>query len=682
MPLLIMSLACAERPEGAESLARGGGTIHDAEGVFRAHGPGFRAEIVERDLDAGFDRAGVTLQVGEGALLLRTVRWGRGMLMRVIEPTDPAPARCVHAAPSAPCSPVLEYQTRGLTEWWIRAPGGFEQGWTLPEPPPGSGELRLELALDGAVVEANGPDLWLRGPDGTELRVRAPTAQDADQRPLPARFEAGYPGFSIVVDDSGARYPLRIDPVYTTPSVTLAPGGTRSVGWSVAPAGDVNGDGVADVLVGAPQAGSGVVYLFAGSEAGVVTAPLSTLRGEDGGDEFGAAVSGAGDVNGDGFDDVIVGARGHDQNRGRAYVFLGAADGLVTPAAVMMDGEDSPAFFAESVSGAGDINGDCFADVIVGSPDYNSTTGRAYLYAGSPAGVSSTPMTVITGEDASSSLGRSVSAAGDVNEDGYGDVLVGADMFNGFRGRVYLYLGSPEGIAETPESVLDGEAPDAIFGFAVSGAGDLNGDGPDDVVVGAPWAERAYVFYGPTLERRVTLESPVRTEGFGWSVADAGDVDGDGYDDIIVGTGTRSAAPYDGFAFVFPGSDAGVASAPDSTLASDAPEDRFGYAVAGAGDLNVDGYDDVVVGVPGGDSGEDHAEVYDGYGDAAPVQDGPSDPCASDSADDSGDPVESPSPDDTGGDGGERKCGCATGDTVGPAWILALALIRRRSLWR
>ena len=199
-------------------------------------------------------------------------------------------------------------------------------------------------------------------------------------------------------------------------------------------------------------------------------------------------VASAGDVNGDGFADVIVGF-------GAAWVslYLGGATGLATTPASTITGPDdnSSADFGNSVAGAGDVNGDGFADVVVGSPGSNGPdggvggTGRIYVYLGSAAGLVSTPANLINGLDRLGEFGNAVESAGDVNGDGYSDVIVGAEGANNMDGRVYVYLGSATGLATSPASVLMlGSGMGTSFGSTVAGAGDVNGDGYADVVVG------------------------------------------------------------------------------------------------------------------------------------------------------------------------------------------------------
>ncbi|MEI8256937.1 MAG: integrin alpha, partial [Deltaproteobacteria bacterium] len=189
---------------------------------------------------------------------------------------------------------------------------------------------------------------------------------------------------------------------------------------------------------------------------------------------FGQSVASAGDVNGDGFADMVVGAWGASSYVGRAYVYLGSATGLATSPATTLTGVSRG-----SVASAGDVNGDGFADVVAGSVGASGQPGRADVYLGSATGLTTSPATSLTGPDgADGRFGRSVASAGDVNGDGYADVVVGADGVSSNTGRAHVYLGSATGLATAPATSLTGpDGTDGWFGWSVASAGDLNGDG-------------------------------------------------------------------------------------------------------------------------------------------------------------------------------------------------------------
>jgi hypothetical protein len=338
---------------------------------------------------------------------------------------------------------------------------------------------------------------------------------------------------------------------------------------------------------------------------------------------FGVSVYGAGDVNGDGYGDVIVGAELYDNdqvNEGRAFVYHGSASGLETTPAWTVGGDQSNSEFGWSVATAGDVNGDGYDDVIVGATAYDgdlTNEGAAYVYMGSPSGLATTPVWTAEGDQADAYFGFRVRTAGDVNGDGYDDVIVGAYLYDGSggnpgdrpdRGRAYVWLGSASGLQTGPADwFYEAVQPRARLGAGVGTAGDINGDGYDDVVVGAPLYDngqadegRLFVFYGSATglgDTPTELEIDVADARLGYTVGTAGDVDNDGYDDIIAGAFRYSNGESgEGGVFVFLGSSSGIATTPAWSFESDQADAQLGIADESAGDTDGDGYDDIVVG--------------------------------------------------------------------------------------
>jgi len=397
-------------------------------------------------------------------------------------------------------------------------------------------------------------------------------------------------------------------------------------GTSVATAGDVNGDGYADVIVGARQydiafPNQGRAFVFLGSAAGVESTPSWTGDVNRGGAEFGYPVATAGDVNGDGFSDVIVGAWLDDQGQvdeGSAFVYLGSPAGLLDTPVWNADGEYTRGEFGVSVATAGDVNGDGFSDVVIGSPGYDGgevNEGRAELYHGAAAGLAATPSWETDGGDQSLAyLGQAVAMAGDVNGDGYSDVVAGAPGFDGGEadeGRADLTFGSETGLAALPAWTAEGQQPGAGFGSAVAGAGDVNGDGYADVIVGAPGYDngqndegQVFLYLGSAAGLQATpvwtAESNQALSHFGSAVAGAGDVNGDGFADVIVGADLYDDGEVDeGRAFVYLGSPSGLSPVPAWAAGAGQSGASFGFAVSRAGDVNGDGFGDVLVGAEG-----------------------------------------------------------------------------------
>ncbi|MBK8552922.1 MAG: VCBS repeat-containing protein [Ignavibacteria bacterium] len=223
-----------------------------------------------------------------------------------------------------------------------------------------------------------------------------------------------------------------------------------------------------------------------------VTIPDVTMTGDADHARFGYSVSSA-DVNGDGLSDVIVGAYSQD----KVFIFFGDTS-MNNTADVILTGEEAGSYFGYSVSSAGDVNDDCFSDVIVGAMQYSSNTGRAYIYYGG-ALMNNTADVILTGEAELNLFGGSVSSAGDVNGDGFSDVIVGAFIIHQGIGRSYIFFGGSS-MNNTSDVIMTGVATDNMFGSAVSSGGDVNGDGYSDVIVGgyrySSWRGRACIFFG------------------------------------------------------------------------------------------------------------------------------------------------------------------------------------------
>jgi hypothetical protein len=340
---------------------------------------------------------------------------------------------------------------------------------------------------------------------------------------------------------------------------------------------------------------------------------------------FGYSVAGAGDVNGDGFDDVIVGADSYSNGQiqeGRAFAYYGSAAGLSTTPNWTAESNQTFAFFGYSVAGAGDVNGDGFDEVIVGASSYDngqSNEGRAFAYYGSATELRAAPDWTAESDQELASFGYSVAGAGDVNGDGYGEVIVGASSYDNAQtneGRAFAYHGSAAGLSTSPNWTAEPDQASAQFGNSVAGAGDVNGDGHDDVIVGA-WTHdngqtdegRAFAYLGSAVGLSTapnwTAEANQSSAYFGVSVAGAGDVNGDGFDEVIVGAWLYDHGQTDeGRASVFCGSAPGLKVSSCRRGESNQASAYFGVSVAGAGDVNGDRYDDRIVGVSNYDHGQ------------------------------------------------------------------------------
>ncbi len=409
------------------------------------------------------------------------------------------------------------------------------------------------------------------------------------------------------------------------------------LGYSVATAGDVNGDGYGDVIVGAPdfsngQPSEGRAYAYPGSSTGLSTTPAWAVESDQTSAAFGWSVATAGDVDGDGYSDVIVGAwlfENGQTGEGRASVYPGSVAGLATSPAWSVESDQAYTYSGWSVATAGDVNGDGYSDVIVGGVSFDNVEadeGRACVYLGSATGLSTSPAWTAESDQDYATLGISVATAGDVNGDQFSDVIIGAHLFDSGQtdeGRAYVYLGSATGLSTSPAWTAESDQAYAHFGVSVASAGDVNGDGYSDVVVGAPLFSngqtdegRAFAYLGSAtgLSPSPTwmAESDQANAELGTSVASAGDVNGDGYGDVIVGAPRFSHDHADeGRALVYLGSPSGLSTSPLWTSESDQQSALLGNSVATAGDVNGDGFSDVIAGAHAYDNGQtDEGRAY------------------------------------------------------------------------
>lgn len=412
-------------------------------------------------------------------------------------------------------------------------------------------------------------------------------------------------------------------------------------GLSVSTAGDVNSDGYADVIVGAifydnGQTNEGKAFVYHGSASGLSATADWTAESNQANAQFGQGVSTAGDVNGDGFSDVIIGApyfNGGQSDEGKSFVYYGSASGLSASANWTAESNQANANFGVRVSTAGDVNGDGYSDVIVSAIRYDNgqtDEGRVYVYHGSASGLSASANWTAESNQALSNFGSSVSSAGDVNGDGYSDVIIGAVNFDNGQtdeGKVYVYHGSPSGLSNSANWTAESNQAFGSLGSSVSSAGDVNGDGYSDVIVGAQDYDngqtnegRAFAYYGSasglSASANWTGESNQDYANFGISVSTAGDVNGDGYSDVIVGAYYFDNSEIDeGSVFVYHGSASGLSASADWSAESNQASAQFGFFVSTAGDVNGDGYSDVIVGAAYFDDGQtDEGKAFVYYG--------------------------------------------------------------------
>lgn len=479
-------------------------------------------------------------------------------------------------------------------------------------------------------------------------------------------------------------------------------------GRSVASAGDLNGDGIDDLVIGFPrtfnpgftsfEGDAYVVFGRAGAESFGDTVDLDALGGTDGfrlkgvssSGYLGSSVAAAGDVNGDGIDDLIIGARDF-AGRGRAYVVFGTRDGV--PAEFDLEnlnGENGftvlggfSQAFGTAVAGIGDFNADGVDDIAIGDPQIvgfappsGSSFGTVSVLFGRAVGGFDAEIfqddldglngIVFRNTTSAQEAGSAISSAGDFNGDGVADFVVGAPsgglvVYEG--GAAQILFGAPTGApppATAPlflsmgefggpvirnfDALNNGDPSTARAGVSVAGGGDINGDGFDDVIVGAPGETTgdpgffsdiqhgaAIVFFGGPDRQMINdvnlvfapdllqldgvtamrINGEVGFDRLGHAVAIAGDVNGDGLDDLLIGAlqaspdGSMAGSDGDGAVYVIFGRGSGFPGVLDLAMLTAeqgfringvaASASNLGIGVAGAGDVNGDGIDDLIV---------------------------------------------------------------------------------------
>ncbi|MEM8712967.1 MAG: FG-GAP-like repeat-containing protein [Planctomycetota bacterium] len=369
-------------------------------------------------------------------------------------------------------------------------------------------------------------------------------------------------------------------------------------GSAIAGIGDVDGDGHDDIAVGSYFAQNlrGQVEVFSGKTG----QRLRLHPGHAAQERFGETVAAVGDLNGDGVPDYAAAARRAGVESGSPTGEVRAYSGLSGDLMYVWSGPSEGDQLGSSLAGAGDVNGDGFADIIAGaltSDAGGSGSGRVLVFSGQDGAL----LHSIPGSAPHDELGTSVGGAGDVDADGFADFIAGATGHDGSgdrSGAAFVFSGASGEILHT----YLGDEPGDLMGLAVAGLGDIDHDGFDDVAVssfgsasattgGAAGSVRVFSSREGSVHFSASGSSP--GDWFGQRLACAGDVDGDGVLDLVAGSYRVSAGgPFAGGAHVL----SGASGATLLLIRGPGPQAFTAWAVAGGGDTNGDGFDEVLVG--------------------------------------------------------------------------------------
>jgi hypothetical protein len=513
--------------------------------------------------------------------------------------------------------------------------GALKHSITVSERPAGAGRLVVSWpVLGGGQHQPEGDaQMLVRDAQGRARLVWSGlVVRDLDGNRLNARFERTGEALTISVDTTGARFPIVIDPLATNPATTLeGDQGAANFGTAIHAAGDVNGDGFDDLLVGQPNythgAGikSGRALLFLGSAFGVANTASWSLVTDTKDDRVGDAVAGLGDVDGDGFADFAIGApqaesSGSLNNEGAVWVYRGAsAQGLgqlALPPVWTRFGGVAERRLGQRLAPAGDVNCDGKPDMIISALDPNTpaTTGRVEVHSGQGGMPFFAP--VFWSQDGESNgFGDSISTAGNINGTVNGTIKCDSIIIGDFsfddggptsanRGKAYIYTGSPTGLSAMPAATRVGVMNGDRVGRSVSGGEDINGDGLDDVLISSQIANNsgrvdAYLGDAMTAIAATPTWSVTGTANtrFGLFVELLPDVTGDNRPDVAVAAnGTNGNF---GAVHLYFNSAMGLSAVPNWTYAGTAATDQMGTNVRGLGDVNNDGLNDFAISAAG-----------------------------------------------------------------------------------
>ncbi len=499
---------------------------------------------------------------------------------------------------------------------------------------------QVSLRLSRAIERALEPDPAHRWPNALAFRRALDDVADPTRRVRTRAAAIGASAAAIAAVAVVAILIARPGPsplAHKTLSTPSAPGLLKQTwqraadqsrsGWGwVAAILDVNGDGIDDAVTGQPDrreengAKRGRLLVFLGTPNGLSGEPDFTLIGDPGAARLGAPLTSAGDVNGDGFDDLLVTdlTSPNVDALARVRLFFGNKDAKPVPSTWSITGQSPQSGLGNSMTSAGDVNHDGYGDVLVaeyGGKDRFDREGLVYLYFGSPSGLNEKPAWTGRGGQMTAELGgTTMRRAGDVNGDGFDDILVGSAYWDAGAvdcGQARLYLGTATGATEKPVWTFQGANTNSYLSHCVAGSFDANHDGYADIILGEPKFSdeqrpergRALIFFGghdgPSSTPDWQVLGAVPYMHFGYTVCGLGDIDGDGFDEVVVGASqyTDGKRTHLGAAEIYRGGRDGCETTPSWRAIGDRNDAHLGQLIW-SGDLNGDHISDLLLGAP------------------------------------------------------------------------------------
>ncbi|HCH64284.1 MAG TPA: hypothetical protein DFR83_15880, partial [Deltaproteobacteria bacterium] len=594
--------------------------IHRDARPLQASADGFRADIPHAGAAAWLTASGAALTRANAVepVELRPLRWRASGDWMVLEAVEPSEGGCIVSAQATPCPRSIVQEHDGIQVWWVGLERGVELGFTI-DPSEPTDRVEVALALDGvADAQLTANSARLRSEDGDLWVLQDTLAWDADGRVLPTALRGDDTQILLSVDTTDAHFPVTLDPVVTTPAQTFyGSTATLPLGKDVDIGGDFNGDGHSDLVFtervnhSSSVGGIGSIHVYYGTEDGLPSAADLTIIAPTGLElsGFRHAIRSVGDINIDGYDDLIVAYRDLSTGFYEASLYAGSATGLGSTVDQSFDPATTTGSFPWlTIAGPGDYNDDGVDDLVY------AEDGAVYVHYGDPTSISNAPDQTWLAPSGSAQFGYSVASPGDIDGDGYDDLFISAYSS---ANQGYVYYGGSAGLTNVGATVIS-EATRYNWG-QVYAIGDVNGDGYADVAAEVlergTWEYPIDIYHGDGSGLDTTIATTLYPDptGGGWyeiflsaSVSPAGDVNDDGYDDLIVG------APYSeypalgplsgGRVYTYEGSYAGIDTT--SAVAIEAPNvyygSEFAYSVDGTGDINLDGIADLVVGEPWG----------------------------------------------------------------------------------